>query len=96
MEWAKWVDIFGGLSLFILNLIINNRIIKLELSFQQKMTEMKESIQENVNSKMLPRAEFMQCQVDITRRMDAIDRHLEATDKNVQYIHNRFNLNQQS
>lgn len=84
MDWTKWIDIIGGLSLFILNLIINNRVMKLQLSFQDQLKEYEQRVQDLITSTMMPRAECMQSHIDMNRRMDAIDRHLENTDRSIQ------------
>lgn len=79
LDWSKWLDIIGGLSLFILNLVINNRLMKLQLNFKDEMITLKESIQKDTVSLEV----FKQTQSDNTRRMDSIDRHLENTDSMV-------------
>lgn len=89
LDWTKWVDIIGGLSLFILNLVINNRIMTLQLTFQKDMTKLKDSIEISMNATMMPRAECMQAHADMIRRMDQIDKHIEATDQRFNsYIRN--------
>lgn len=80
LDWTKWVEIVGGLSLFILNLIINNRLMNMQLKFERDMNILKDSIQANINATMMPRSECISIFSDMTRRMDSIDKHVENTD----------------